>query len=337
VIENFAFIKKPDSTWAVGRGRALWSAKRPVGGPAFYAPDFFLSDPEPWLCFEQMEIWSDERWRSELGLRQQVEIRFESLAADHFLRRTEALLREIEAGGLSKAVPVEFETAENAAVNWRSFLPALPMVSGLFPYGFWTDGEAMLGVSPEILLQVKDDHVETMALAGTGRLEDPSLLENPKEVEEHRLVIQDIAQNLSVYGEVMVGRTEERLLPSLKHLHTAIGLRLHKRANPEEMIRRLHPTAALGGFPREAASTWLQKQPEAGCRRRFGAPFAYIDENSAFAVVAIRNLQKHSGKLWLGAGCGVVRGSIPSQEWAELTLKRNSVRRALGLSPETSL
>jgi isochorismate synthase EntC len=157
------------------------------------------------------------------------------------------------------------------------------------------------------------------------------LLEDPKEMHGHRLVIQDIEQALSPFGRVEISDTQEKLLPTLKHLFTSIQVELAEKVSPEQLIRTLHPTAALGGFPREAAKAWLQEQPEALVRRRFGAPFGYVDGDSALIVVAIRNIQRFDDKIWLGSGCGVVEGSQPEKEWDELKLKRQSVREMLGM------
>ena len=120
-------------------------------------------------------------------------------------------------------------------------------------------------------------------------------------------------------------------MPTLKHLFTPIQVELTEKVSPEYLIRTLHPTAALGGFPRAAAKTWLEAQPEAGIRGRFGAPFGYVDDEAALILVAIRNIQRFDDKIWLGSGCGVVEGSQPEKEWEELKLKRHSVREMLGM------
>ena len=123
----------------------------------------------------------------------------------------------------------------------------------------------------------------------------------------------------------------EQQLPSLKHLLTNISLTAEMALDVEKLTRALHPTPALGGFPRAQAMRWLQSQPEAVFRRRFGAPFGYVDGDFAHVVVAIRGLQLHSGRWWLASGCGVVEGSVPEREWSELALKRESIRRSMGI------
>ena len=94
------------------------------------------------------------------------------------------------------------------------------------------------------------------------------------------------------------------------------------------MARRLHPTPALGAYPRgEAGTSWLASLDPAGERRRFGAPFGLRWPSGAGrCVVAIRGLQYHHGRLEIWAGCGVVPQSRYEDEWQEVLDKIQSVR-----------
>lgn len=318
------FIKRPDGKWAVGLGNGHWQGSRPVSQPAFYAPDFFLKSESPWLVFDRFAVQSDFALPTEPQL-----LQFSQPSEEAFIERTKSLLDSIARQEIRKAVPVEFEIATSHSNEIP--ISSLPSSPQLFPYGFWTEEEGMLGATPEILFQLEGLNLKTMALAGTASLESPSLLENAKEMHEHRLVIEDIQNSLKPFGEVKIGDTQEKLLPTLKHLFTPIEVSLREAVAPEKLIPALHPTAALGGFPRAEARQWLSEQPEASMRRRFGAPFGYVDGDSALFLVAIRNIQRFDEKIWLGSGCGVVEGSQPEREWEELKLKRRSVREMLGL------
>jgi menaquinone-specific isochorismate synthase len=331
-LNDFAFLRNLSGEWHVGYGKSAW-AEVPKG-PSFFAPDFFLRDERPWLTFERTEIWPEKVWKAHTYRRFPPKLfaRFESPDRDRFLDRVGDLLGQIERQEIQKAVPVEFECASDyAKLDWASLLKNIPATSTQFPYGFWTAEEALLGVTPEVLFSVKDKKLTTMALAGTAKASGPSLLEDPKERHEHQLVIDDVAARMKSFGAVGIGETIERVLPTLKHLFTPIEVALSGTPQFSELVQALHPTPALGGFPREAAAAWLKNQPEAEIRKRFGAPFGFFDGESSLVVVAIRNVQLHSEKLWLGAGCGVVKGSEAEKEWDELKLKRDSVRGQLGI------
>lgn len=324
--------------FAVGFGESQWSDQ--PNDQAFYAPDFFLENSRPWLNFEHIEIWSEKAWASRFFKRHPSKLFFEFEEPDQqeFEQRFEKI-RSLK--NLKKAVPVVFakSTLESpfnplsclSNLSIRRFSSPDPRPVDQFPYGFWSNDEAMIGITPEILFSYSDKILHTMAVAGTAPLDAGSLLDDPKEMHEHQLVVEDIGAQLSGFGVVEIGQTAEKTLPSLRHLITPIQVKLNKPYSVEELTQALHPTAALGGYPRKAARTWLLEQPEAYFRRRFGAPFGFVEKGRAHVVVAIRNVQYHDNCLWLGSGCGIVEQSQSDKEWRELCLKRNSVKAALGI------
>jgi menaquinone-specific isochorismate synthase len=170
-----------------------------------------------------------------------------------------------------------------------------------------------------------------MALAGTGKLDGPNLLDDKKERYEHEVVIEHIVRELGTWGKADVGQTEERAFGMLKHLYTPIQLKLTREISFMDLVVHLHPTAALGGWPRQPAVEWLERQEFHVGRKRFGAPFGYADGDEMMCVVAIRGLQWWGKRARLSAGCGVVEGSVALREWQELELKRRATSHALGL------
>ncbi len=183
-----------------------------------------------------------------------------------------------------------------------------------------------------------------MALAGTRRDRDRealgSLKSDPKEMREHGLVIDGISESLEGLGLLLQFPTEELPLPGLSHLKTRLELRAEQDLSFDELVRRLHPTPALGAYPREAGKAWLsrldQKSPIR--RRRFGAPFGarygelHASElgGTGKCVVAIRGLQWRDNELCLPVGCGVIAESQLEREWQELQGKIRAVKGILG-------
>jgi menaquinone-specific isochorismate synthase len=101
-----------------------------------------------------------------------------------------------------------------------------------------------------------------------------------------------------------------------------------------EMIRRLHPTAALGVWPRtEAGERWLREADRGVKRRTFGAPFGLErEDHSALALVAIRNLQLSGDKIRVGSGAGLLAESRLEREFDELREKREQVKALFGVA-----
>lgn len=113
----------------------------------------------------------------------------------------------------------------------------------------------------------------------------------------------------------------------MKHLMTPITL--FGAVGFQQLTEALHPTPALGAYPKGAGKSWLMHYQTILPRGRFGAPVGYWLEDRGGAHVAIRNLQWSENRMRIGAGCGVVLESEEDKEWNELNLKIESIKRIL--------
>jgi menaquinone-specific isochorismate synthase len=73
----------------------------------------------------------------------------------------------------------------------------------------------------------------------------------------------------------------------------------------------------------------LEWRKRLGCPSQFGAPFGLCDHHRFDAVVAIRGIWWDHANLLLPAGCGIIEASRLVNEWRELRLKREAVKRFL--------
>jgi isochorismate synthase EntC len=255
----------------------------------------------------------------------------------------DSIQKKIHEGEISKAVPVVFRRSPgkvSTTARARILQSLLQAPPSLYVYGFWNANEGILGATPETLFVQEKGHLKTMALAGTlpKNAEKPeksekqglSLMEDPKERSEHNLVVQDIEEILSSYGLVHKEGPKLLELPTLWHLKTDFQVEM-KKISPANLIRALHPTPALGVFPRRAGYKWMKELPGQEGRARFGAPFAFLWQDRSVCLVAIRNLQWNEKEKMIGSGCGLVRESRVDREWEELFQKRQSVVKILGL------
>ncbi len=291
---------------------------------SFFAPDFALSHPTPWLLGDETDVEA----LPARGLPRLVH-RAEPSSAD-FERHHEEILSQISRDTFQKVVPIVCEDLEFAAPLEAAMFQT-PHKPGRFAYGFEFEGEGMSGLTPEVLFEVRDGILTTMALAGTAPADGPRLLDDKKETHEHELVIEHITTELKELGQISVGKTGERTYGKLKHLLTPIEVDLDRHPEFMELVVKLHPTAALGGWPRKPAVEWLEKQPFHVARKRFGAPFGIQDGDHMLCVVAIRGVQWWGTRARISVGCGVVKESQPLREWSELQLKRDSIYQAFGV------
>lgn len=201
-------------------------------------------------------------------------------------------------------------------------------------------GKKFIGASPERLIRIRDRELETDALAGSAprgktAAEDSyfadRLLGSEKERREHRMVIDFIVQRLS-----NLGLTPQRLpvpellqLSNIQHLWTPIRGKISSGVNPLQILAELHPTPAVAGDPRDIALKLLRRY-EAFDRSVYAAPLGWLDYrgNSEF-IVGIRSAIIDSDRARLYAGAGIVAGSNPDKELAEIQLKLQALLKAL--------
>lgn len=204
------------------------------------------------------------------------------------------------------------------------------------------EGEALLGVSPELLLRKSANQFHSNPLAGSARREsDPQqdllikqqLLHSNKDRHEHQIVTEGMRQQLMGRCHYLkIPETPELLsTTTLWHLSTPIDGEV---ANPAEnalsLACLLHPTPALCGSPTQQART-LIKQLEPFDRGLFGGIVGWCDaRGNGEWVVTIRCATVSANRVRLFAGAGIVPDSSPLAEWYETDTKISTMLRAFG-------
>ena len=258
-----------------------------------------------------------------------------------WLERAAQAVRDIRSGRLDKVVlsrRVSFHAEQD-------FLPSRIMADLEQHYPSCTlfatdtaDGGVFLGASPETLVRLQDGDVYCDALAGTawgeGRATaaDRKLLADVKNGREHRLVVQAIAEALRpVCARLEVPDAPQiQRLGQLRHLWSSLHGRVKAGIGLLDLLQRVHPTPAVGGYPRQAALDWLTRQGEQREGWYTGA-IGWLDAagNGEFAV-ALRCAHLQGREAHLYAGAGIVAGSEPQRELAETEAKFAAMLQALG-------
>jgi menaquinone-specific isochorismate synthase len=190
---------------------------------------------------------------------------------------------------------------------------------------------AFIGTSPERLYHRQDRFLKTEAIAGTRqRGTSPQLdfklsedLHNsPKDRHEHQLVVNNLQ---AILTELCDAVTIDRELTILKlnkvqHLYTQCHGNLKANLTDADILPKLHPTPAVGGFPRPQALKLIQEL-EPFERGWYAAPVGWVGYEDAEFAVAIRSGLIDRDRLLLFAGAGIVRGSRAEEEWAEIENK----------------
>jgi len=208
--------------------------------------------------------------------------------------------------------------------------------------------EGLVGATPELLMRRSGATVSSRVLAGTawseavlsesGAPADRAelarrLLSSEKDRREHALAVESLAAALRpLCAELDVPGTPGVIaLRNVSHLASDVHGKLD-RDDPATLLRlaaTVHPTAAVGGTPRDAALA-LITELEGMDRGRYAGPVGWMDaDGNGELGLALRCAQLDGPVARLFAGCGVVADSDPDTEVREAAAKLLPIREAL--------
>jgi menaquinone-specific isochorismate synthase len=202
-------------------------------------------------------------------------------------------------------------------------------------------GTAFLGASPERLFRRDGRSVETEAVAGTrprgvsltedeGLRED--LLHSAKDLSEHTYVSQGIRDALEPLCEELEieDRVSEMMLARGRHLRSKVRGTLEDGVTDAALLDAMHPTPAVGGHPRNEALEQIHAL-EPFDRGWYAGPVGWIGAEGSEFAVGIRSGLVRGSTLALFSGAGIVAGSVPDEEWAEIEQKIGDFTGMFGL------
>ena len=211
------------------------------------------------------------------------------------------------------------------------------------------NNRALIGATPELLVEKRGSAVLSHPLAGSARrggdmAEDAeagaALARSDKDRREHAIVVEYILDILSPLCSQLDCPDGTRLTAtrSMWHLGTRIRGRLKDDTMPAPLIAaRLHPTPAVCGLPCDLAARQIARL-EPVDRGFYAGAVGWCDARGDGAWhVAIRCAEICGRAARLFAGAGIVEGSDPAAETAETDSKFAAMLRALGLPGDAAL
>ncbi|MGF1600934.1 MAG: isochorismate synthase [Chloroflexi bacterium AL-N5] len=262
---------------------------------------------------------------------------------ERFTTAVANILEDIQAQGLQKLVLAH--TLDVTAPQPLPLCHALATLRDRYPdcYVFSVSngqGQTFIGASPERLIELCDRNLVTDALAGSAPrgatlAKDTDLgaqlLSNPKDNHEHQVVLDFIQNCLWELGITSQVSSPPHLLqlPNIQHLRTLVTAKVPQHLHLLEILEALHPTPAVAGAPQAIAQQQIRKH-ETFERHLYAAPIGWVDHqgNGEFTV-GIRSALIDGCLTRLYAGAGIVAGSNPQRELAEIQLKLHTLLDAL--------
>jgi menaquinone-specific isochorismate synthase len=217
----------------------------------------------------------------------------------------------------------------------------LARLRAAYPSCFVVHVDGFVAASPELLVARAGDVVRAQPMAGTApRGGDPaadarlaaSLLASTTYRHEHQITIDDVHDTLLAWCSYVDFEPEPSVVAvaNVQHLATLVEGRLSRPApSVLELVAALHPTPAINGRPRDAATRWIVEH-EGFDRGRYAGTVGWVDGagNGQWAV-SLRCADIDGRHARVVAGNGIVADSDPDTELAETQAKLQAMLSAL--------
>ena len=242
-------------------------------------------------------------------------------------------LNRIRQGELTKLVLAnETVFRIHGELNGKDFLAASQAQNSGCYHFLWADNaqNCFVGSTPERLFARDNRLLFTEALAGTAPVSDnPSenneranwLLNDEKNLNENWLVVEDISQNIShLVEQITVDDVALKPLRKVQHLIRKMQAKLTALCTDADLLKAIHPTAAVSGLPQQQAKKALT-EIETFDRSWYAGTLGLMTQNLSEFCVTIRSAFIEENQVRVFAGAGIVEGSQPVEEWLEIERK----------------
>lgn len=218
---------------------------------------------------------------------------------------------------------IRMESKINLSATFDSLCREYPEAF-VFMFSTQTTG-TWIGASPELLLEVRQNEISTVALAGTRRSSESGPWDK-KNVEEQMMVVRFITDCLDRNCEnVNVLHTYTKNAGRISHICTPIKASL-PTSSLSDILMQLSPTPALCGNNRKESFDLINKYEKIS-REMYGGfcgPYKMAGDTSSFYVI-IRVAKCNNESVCIYAGGGITEHSVAEEEWNETEMKSKTI------------
>ena len=253
-------------------------------------------------------------------------------SSNDYNQRMDTLLQALRSHQLEKAVVGRrTDFIVEKAISIDSLLSEMMSYQTAGYVYCWKQQESVFcGISPETLLRMEGGKFECDALGGTLWDQGESYGWDDKLLFEHESVRKDIVQRLSEdLTEISVSAPETVKLNGIAHLRSRIkGCASRKNVSFLGVVDKLHPTAAVCGYPESSAHQMIEDF-EPFDRGWYAGPIGVLRAESCEAAVALRCILMRRDSIHAYAAGGIIEASDKEVEWEELNQKVGMVASVL--------
>ena len=211
-----------------------------------------------------------------------------------------------------------------------------------YMYHLKQGSKTIIGASPEMLVRVTDDKVETFPIAGTRKVTDDEkeneslskeLIEDQKELAEHTMLV-DLGRNdigrVCKYGTVhLESLMEIKRFSHVQHIVSHVVGSLAPESDMFDAFQAVFPAGTVSGAPKVRAMEIIDEL-ETEARGPYAGAVGYFSYNGCcdFAI-AIRSIFIKDGRGFVQSGAGIVSDSVAKNEFKETEHKAGAMLQAL--------
>jgi anthranilate synthase component 1 len=273
-----------------------------------------------------------------------------NISKAQFIRAVDKLKRYIYDGDVYQVVlsrKMKFNVKGNLLSVYRHLREVNPSP---YMYLLKIANRCIIGSSPEMLLRVTKNHVESFPIAGTRPIVNDEemneklrsdLLNDEKEIAEHTMLV-DLSRNdvgrVCKYGTVRVhDHMTVKRFSHVQHLVSHVTGHLQNDKDSYDAFKAVFPAGTVSGAPKVRAMEIIDEvEPEQ--REAYAGAVGYFSFNgSCDFAITIRSLFVNKNKAYLQSGAGIVMDSVPEKEWMETEHKADAILSTLKKSMDQLL
>jgi len=231
---------------------------------------------------------------------------------------------------------------ENKGDNLTLYKTLRKLNPSPYMYHLKQGSKTIIGASPEMLVRITDDKVETFPIAGTRKITDDEkknkqladeLLHDEKELAEHTMLV-DLGRNdigrVCKYGTVHPESLMQiKRFSHVQHIVTHVVGSLAPENDMFDAFKAVFPAGTVSGAPKVRAME-IVDELETEARGPYAGAVGYFSFNGCcdFAI-AIRSIFIDGNKGFVQSGAGIVADSVAEYEFKEIEFKAGAMLQAL--------
>lgn len=259
-----------------------------------------------------------------------------------FMSNVERAKEFIKAGDIFQVVLSQRFEMETQASPLQVYRVLRTMNPSPYMYYLKMADEVIVGTSPELLVRVEGDQVQTRPIAGTrprgktaeeDQALEQELLADHKERAEH-LMLVDLGRNdlgrVSEYGSVHCDTFMEiERYSHVMHIVSNVSGKLRHDKDFYDAFISCMPAGTVSGAPKLRAMEIIAEL-ENEARGAYAGAIGYLGfSGNLDTCITIRTIIFKKGRAYVQAGAGIVWDSVPEKEYEETVNKAKALLKSI--------